>query len=123
MANGPQGEVGLLTEWQGVERKDVNVQLDTIDEQLKTFLRIAGLAHVVMFSKPVVVTSGRDGNHVASSKHASGKAVDLRISDLFPGDAPAWLAMLRVLCERMHLACFDESFAPGMGHVHVEIGG
>lgn len=123
MASGPMGDVGLLTEWQGVERKDASVMLDTIDEQLKIFLRVAGLAHVVMFSKPVVVTSGRDGAHVNSSKHMQGKAVDLRISDLFPSDQPAWLAMLRVLCERMHLAVFDESFAPGMGHVHVEIGG
>lgn len=123
MADAPLGEVGLLTEWQGVERKDVNVNVSDIDPELKTFLRIAGLAHQVMFSKPVVVTSGRDGNHVASSKHASGKAVDLRISDLWAGDQPAWLAMLRVFCERMHLACFDESFAPGMGHVHIEIAG
>lgn len=111
------------TEWQGVETKDATVNVSDIDPVLKIFLGVAGKAHVVLFAIPLVVTSGKDGHHVASSKHAEGKAVDLRITDLLPEDQPAWLAMLRVLCMRLHLAMFDESFAPGMGHVHIEIAG
>lgn len=111
------------TEWQGVETKDKTVNVADIAPALKTFLSVAGKAHIVLFAIPLVVTSGRDGNHVASSKHGEGKAVDLRITDLLPEDQPAWLAMLRTLCMRLHLAMFDESFAPGMGHVHIEIAG
>lgn len=123
MADTVKGEVGYTTEWHGVEIKDASVNLSGIDTTLRTFLGVAGNVHFYLFAAPLVVTSGRDGQHVASSKHAEGKAVDVRIHDLTPGDQPAMLAYLRVLCERMSLAMFDESFAPGMGHVHIEIAG
>lgn len=123
MARPIDGIVGYITQWQGVEIELESVNVVDIDPTLRTFLGVAGNVHFYLFAAPLVVTSGRDGHHVASSKHAEGKAVDIRIHDLAPGDQPAMLAYLRVLCKRMSLAMFDESFAPGMGHVHIEIAG
>jgi len=107
----------------GVELKDSGVNVRDIDPALQSFLIVLGLVHLHLFNLPVVVTSGKDSQHVGSSKHYKGDAVDLRISDLLPAYQPAFLLALRVLCDRFHLAMFDESYAPGMGHVHVEIAG
>lgn len=107
----------------GVELKDATVNVADIDPALQSFLITAGLVHLHLFGRSLVVTSGRDGQHVASSKHMRGDAVDLRILDMPPSEQPAFLLYLRVLCARFHLAMFDESYAPGMGHVHVEIAG
>ena len=107
----------------GVTLKDATVNVKDVDPALQSFLIVAGLVHMHLFNQLLVVTSGKDGAHVASSKHERGKALDLRINDLPPQYQPAFLLVLRVLCDRFHLAMFDESFAPGMGHVHIEIAG
>jgi hypothetical protein len=107
----------------GVELKDASVNVSDIDPVLQSFLVRLGLIHLHLFNAPVVVTSGKDAIHAASSKHYKGDAVDLRITDLPPGDQPAFLLILRVLCDKFCLAMFDETYAPGMGHVHVEIAG
>lgn len=107
----------------GVELKDASVNVKDINPVLQSFLIRFGLVHLHLFGTPVVVTSGKDAQHVASSKHDRGWAVDLRISDLPAAAQPAFLLALRVLCDRFELAMFDESYAPGAGHVHVEIAG
>lgn len=107
----------------GVELKDASVNVRDVDPALQSFLIRMGLVHLHLFGAPVVVTSGKDGTHVASSKHETGLAVDLRITDLPAGSQPAFLLVLRVLCATFHLAMFDETYAPGMGHVHIEIAG
>lgn len=107
----------------GVQLKSADVNVKDISEVLQSFLITAGLVHMHLFNQLLIVTSGRDSVHVASSKHAEGKAVDLRIMSLPPDQAPCWLLCLRVLCARYRLAMFDESYAPGMGHVHIEIAG
>lgn len=107
----------------GVVLKDASVNVKDIDPALQSFLIRFGLVHLHLFGAPVVVTSGKDAQHVASSKHDRGWAVDLRIADKQPADQPAFLLVLRVLCATFHLAMFDESYAPGAGHVHVEIAG
>lgn len=107
----------------GVELKDATVNVRDIDPALQSFLIRLGLVHLHLFGAPVVITSGKDSNHVTSSKHYAGHAVDLRISDLPASAQPAFLLALRVLCDTFHLAFFDESYAPGMGHVHIEIAG
>jgi hypothetical protein len=107
----------------GVELKDKSVDVLDLDPVLQSFLVVAGLIHLHLFNAILIVTSGKDGNHVTSSKHGKGDAVDLRINDLPPQYQPAFLLALRVLCDRFHLAMFDETYAPGMGHVHIEIAG
>jgi hypothetical protein len=112
--------------WQvpaGIELKDASVNLRDVNPVLQSFLVPVGLIHLHLFDAVLVVTSGKDGAHVASSKHGRGDAVDLRITDLRADWQPAFLLVLRVLARRFNLAVFDETYAPGMGHVHVEIGG
>lgn len=107
----------------GVQLKDATVNVQDIATVLQSFLVVAGLVHMHLFNQLLVVTSGKDGVHSPGSKHAKGEAVDLRIIDLPPSNAPAFLLCLRVLCDRFHLAMFDESYTPGAGHVHIEVAG
>ena len=107
----------------GVELKDASVNVADVDAVLHSFLNVLGLIYLHLFDHPVIVTSGKDAAHVASSKHYEGKAVDLRISNLSQDEQPAMLLVLRVLCKQYGLAMFDETYAPGMGHVHIEIAG
>jgi hypothetical protein len=105
----------------GVQFKDSTVNIRDVDELLQSFLITAGLVHMHLFTTLLTVTSGKDGQHSPGSKHAAGKALDLRIIDLPPEYQPAFLLCLRVLCARFHLAMFDESNLPGRRHVHIEI--
>lgn len=107
----------------GIQLKDATVNVKDINAVLQSFLVRAGLVHLHLFNAILIVTSGRDGQHVTSSKHGRGDAVDLRISDLPPDEQPAFLLAMRVLCKQFKLAAFDESYAPGMSHLHIEIGG
>jgi hypothetical protein len=104
----------------GVMLKDKTVNVVDLNPLLQSFLVTAGLVHMHLFNQLLVVTSGKDGAHSPGSKHDRGNAVDLRVNDLLPSYQPAFLLLLRVLCDRFHLAMFDESFVPGAGHVHIE---
>jgi hypothetical protein len=107
----------------GVTLKDKTVDVQHINAVLQAFLVSAGLVHMHLFNSLVTVTSGRDAKHAQSSKHYIGNAVDLRINDLPADYQPVFILYLRVLCDRFHLALFDESNVPGAGHVHIEIAG
>lgn len=107
----------------GVRLKDASVNIRDVDEVLHQFLVRAGLVHSHLFDESITVTSGRDGVHSPGSKHAQGRAIDLRISDLGLADQPVFILTLRVLCARFHLNLFDESNLPYGGHVHIEIAG
>ena len=107
----------------GVIVKDSTVKLAGLNPQLLLWLVKAGAVHVALYYSPLIITSAVDGNHVASSKHGKGDAVDVRINDLPAPSQPSLLLILRVQSAQFGLAVFDESFAPGMGHVHVEIAG
>lgn len=107
----------------GVERKDSTVLTQNLDPVLLAFLARAGLVHLHLSGYPLVVTSGTDGKHAANSKHASGKAVDLRITDMGGLQFATFLLAVVVLAREFGLAVFDQSMLPGAGHVHVEIAG
>jgi hypothetical protein len=107
----------------GVRLKDPTVNIRDVDEVLQRFLVTAGLVHLHLFDEMLTVTSGKDGVHAPGSKHAVGRAVDLRISDLGLAEQPVFILYLRVLCARFHLNLFDESNLPYGGHVHIEIAG
>jgi hypothetical protein len=107
----------------GVTVKDASVNVSDLNPVLHSFLVRAGLVHLHLFNAVLTVTSGKDGKHVTSSKHGRGEAVDLRITDLAPELQPVFILAMRVLCQQFNLAAFDESYAPGMSHLHIEIGG
>lgn len=107
----------------GVALKDKSVNVTDINPVLQAFLVAAGLVHMHLFNALLTVTSGEDAMHTVGSKHYIGNAVDLRINDLPLDYQPVFILYLRVLCDRFHLALFDESNVPGAGHVHIEIAG
>lgn len=103
-----------------VEKASPTVNVENIESNLWAALTPLGVIHLRLFNCPMIITSGRDSVHVASSKHGQGKALDLRITDKAPEDLPCFLLILRVLCRRYKLACFDESYLPGEPHIHLE---
>ena len=107
----------------GVALKDKSVDVVHINPVLQAFLVSAGLVHMHLFNALLTVTSGKDAQHAPGSKHFTGNAVDLRIRDVPADYQPVFILYLRVLCDRFHLALFDESNVPGAGHVHIEIAG
>jgi hypothetical protein len=106
---------------QYVVPKSPEVNLDGVAQPLLDFLGVLGIVHVALWSCPLIVTSARDQTHAANSKHASGKAVDLRVNDIVRDHGDRLLAVVLVLCERFHLTVFDERNLPGAGHFHVEV--
>jgi len=107
----------------GVQAKDEDVRLDGVVYPLYLFLERLGSIHPVVFGLPVVVTSGIDSLHVASSKHKSGHAVDVRIEDKAPEDQPIFLLICRKLAAQFGLCLFDETNLVAGPHLHVETQG
>lgn len=100
--------------------KSDSVHLEGVDEKLIEFLTVLGIVHQALWSCPLIVTSARDQMHMASSKHAQGKAVDIRTEDLPRWERDRLLAVVNVLADRFGLTVFDERNLPGAGHFHVE---
>jgi hypothetical protein len=123
MPNSDPGPVPVFLPPAGVQLKDASVNIADVDPILQSFLTRAGLVHLHLFNERLVVTSGKDGTHGQNSKHYTGRAVDVRIKDLRLDWQAAFLLYIRVLCDHFTLTVFDESNAPGGGHLHIEIAG
>jgi len=108
---------------QYVKGKSDSVQLEGVEQVLIDFLTVLGIVHNALWSCPLIVTSARDQMHAASSKHASGKAVDIRVNDIEIQARDRLLAVVNVLADRFGLTVFDERNLPGAGHFHVEVAG
>ena len=106
---------------QYVVAKSAEVNLKGLAEPLLEFLTVLGIVHQALWNCPLVVTSARDQIHAAGSKHAEGKAVDLRTNDIEIQARDRLLAVVLVLCDRFRLTVFDERNLPGAGHFHVEV--
>jgi hypothetical protein len=107
----------------GVYLKDRHVIVDGLDPMLHEFLRALGLVHPTLFGLPVIVTSGKDGVHVLSSKHSTGQAVDIRVDDKRLAWRFAFLLVCEVLSDQFGLCLFDESNLKVGPHLHVEVAG
>jgi hypothetical protein len=90
---------------------------------LMNFVDYLGLVHRVVFSKPLVITSGRDGIHTLGSLHAQGRAVDVRTKDLLPDEQLLLLHILSYAAPANHIAIFDERALIGQEHIHIEYHG
>lgn len=97
------------------------VKLAGVAEMLINFIGWLGVVHQVLFHEPLVVTSGTDGQHVASSKHPQGKAVDIRTHDVSEVDILLLLHVLAHACSQWPIAVFDERNLAGQGHIHIEL--
>lgn len=91
--------------------------------ELVQFVDYLGLVHRVVFSKPLVITSGKDSQHVAGSLHAEGLAVDIRTKDLLPDEQQLLLMLLGYAGPANHIAIFDERALAGQEHIHLEYHG
>ncbi len=103
-----------------VQLKDTTVSLIFLHSQLVRFLASAGNLHSWLFYKPVVVTSGNDGQHAAGSAHYRNDAIDLRAVDLDAAAGNVYLTVLVYAGRLNGVAIFDERLKPGAGHFHCE---
>src|SRR5579864_7661077 len=83
------------------------VELGGVKQELMNFVEYLGLVHRVVFNKPLVITSGKDGQHVGGSLHAQGLAVDIRTRDLLPDEQLLLLTLLAYAGPANHIAVFD----------------
>lgn len=90
---------------------------------LLAFVDYLGLVHHVVFNKPLVVTSGQDYIHVASSLHVEGRAVDIRTRDLLPDEQALLLHLLAYAGPANKIAVFDERALGAEAHIHLEYHG
>lgn len=104
----------------GVERKDATVNVASLVPELTTALAKIGRLHLDLFDKPVIITSGNDGQHKTGSKHYANKAVDLRMFDKDLEQQAIFVDLLMYLDKRLKLMLFDERQEPGSDHVHIE---
>jgi hypothetical protein len=99
------------------------VVLDGVDPRLMRFAEHLGMVHQLLFGKPLVITSGKDGAHAENSFHKIGRALDLRTIDL---DVESQLMLLNVLTYSANpagIAVFDERAVHGEPHIHIEYHG
>lgn len=97
-----------------------SVVMAGVAEKLIAFVEYLGLVHRVMFNKPLVITSGKDSVHVASSLHAEGRAVDFRTKDLLPDEQQLILTLLAYAAPACKIAVFDERALGDQAHIHLE---
>jgi hypothetical protein len=112
-----------MTETTGLVTASSAVVLDGVDAHLISFAQHLAVLHKVLFGTDMVVTSGKDSIHVASSLHGQGKALDLRIKDLAPDAQMIFLALLMYAAPENNVAVFDERALPGSPHIHIEYHG
>jgi hypothetical protein len=104
---------------QHLEVVDRTVEIAEIATPLQAFLAKAAAIHFVMFSEPLIVTSGHDAVHGTGSKHYEWKAVDIRSKDLTTEQADLFAQKLVPLQSEFKVGIFDERFV-GIQHWHVE---
>ncbi len=96
------------------------VTVEGVKPALLAFVDYLGLVHRVVFSKPLVITSGKDALHVRGSLHYEGLAVDVRTHDLLPDEQGLLLALLAYAAPANKVAVFDERALGGEAHIHIE---
>ena len=111
-------------EWSvGYELASPAVNLVGVNDALLSFLAYLAMIHKLLFNKPLVVTSGKDSVHVASSLHGQGLAVDIRTRDLLPDEQALLLHLLAFAGPANHIAIFDERALGSEAHIHLEYHG
>lgn len=107
----------------GVEKASDSVVLDGVDPDLLAYVEHLGLIHHLLFMKPLVITSGKDGTHAPGSFHAIGRALDVRTHDKDLEEQLLFMAVLGFSAPSMGIAVFDERAPHDPKHVHLEYHG
>jgi len=95
------------------------VDVSKLDASLTDFLRSAGRVHQFLFGKPMIITSGNDGNHVQHSAHYLNFAADIRSRDLAADEAMLFGQVLSFIAPKYKIVVFDERATAGE-HWHVQ---
>ncbi len=99
------------------------VHIEALVPRLVIFVVRAGNLHAALFNKPLVITSGNDGEHAASSAHYRNAAVDARSRDITPAQALLFTMVLVDLGLDEGVVVFDERANPAKQHWHCEVAG
>lgn len=97
-----------------------------IDGVAPALMRVAvqfAYLHWLLFGLPLVITSGKDGQHAPGSLHPEGRALDFRTHDKTDDEMIVFLAILTYAAPAHSLRVFDERVGPGGEHIHVEYHG
>ncbi len=99
------------------------VEIEGVEPKLMTFAVQLGYLHFLLFGLPLVITSGRDGEHVPTSLHKVGRALDFRTHDKTAEEMQVFLGILAYAAPHQNCRVFDERVGAGGEHVHVEYHG
>ncbi len=100
-----------------------SVEIEGVEPKLMAFAVQLGYLHFFLFGQPLVITSGRDGEHVPTSLHKIGRALDFRTHDKTEGEMQVFLGILAYAAPHQMCRVFDERVGAGGEHVHVEYHG
>jgi len=106
-----------------VDLANPSVVVEGVSPTLLDFVAQLGWIHRALFGANLVITSGKDGQHVAGSLHAEGRAVDLRVNDLIPEHANLFVHCVTTFLVEWDCRLFDERVGPGGPHLHLEYHG
>lgn len=99
------------------------VDVEGVAPPLMTFAVQLAYVHWLLFGEPLVITSGKDGEHVPGSLHPEGRALDFRTHDKSADEMILFLCVLAYAAPRNNCRVFDERVGAGGEHVHVEFHG
>lgn len=99
------------------------VVLDGVDPRLMTYAEHLGMLHQLLFGKPLVITSGKEGKHVQNSFHELGRALDVRTEDKDLEEQLVFLTVISFSAPSQGVAVFDERAGHDAKHVHLEYHG
>jgi hypothetical protein len=116
----PPTNVSLLPLY--CELANPNIVLQGVDGALLAFVGKMARLHQMLFDKLLVITSGRDGEHVPGSAHYKGKAIDVRSQDLGESGELMFAACLAFSAPMNGVCVYDERAQVPGGHWHLEVG-
>jgi hypothetical protein len=119
----PVGLVAKPPAERNYETATPSVNVAGVKAELMAFVDYLGFIHRIVFSKVLVVTSGKDSIHVSGSLHSEGLAVDIRTRELLPDEQALLLHLLAYAGPANHVAVFDERALGAEAHIHLEYHG
>lgn len=122
MTNGTNEPQFVTTAIPFVALESSAVLIDGVDATLLNFAKRVAALHSSLFAEPLIITSGRDGIHVAGSAHLKGKALDIRSRDLNETEQLLFGIILAYFAPSFGVGVFDERGSTVAPHWHLEVG-
>ncbi len=104
-----------------VQLADSLVHVERLVPRMVVFVVRAGNLHAALFHKPLVITSGNDGEHADGSAHYRNEAIDARSREITPAQAMLFTMVLVDLGLEEGVVVFDERANPTKQHWHCEV--